>query len=96
MSKNLKKNKLLYFFVFLIIVSLIGFAIYIINKESSSATNLLNQKSKGDLTYTVIHRYQKLDGTYVEKEETLTGSADTPVKVPTKDKKGFTKWENIF
>lgn len=94
MSKNLKKNKLLYFFVFLIIVSLIGFAIYIINKESSSATNLLNQKSKGDLTYTVIHRYQKLDGTYVEKEETLTGSADTPVKVPTKDKKGFTSPES--
>lgn len=49
-----------------------------------------NYSANQDTSYTVIHRYPKLDGTYEEINENLHGATDTTIKPSLQEKEGFT------
>ena len=62
-----------------------------INKGTTGNLNYkANFMARDDIPYTVIHKYEKLDGTYDEVEVEDTGVLDTAIKPEVINKEGFT------
>lgn len=61
-----------------------------ISHETGEKSYTANWSTNNDTPYNVLHKYKKLDGTYEEELEELSGPTDTTVTAPIRHRAGFT------